>query len=192
MADNFRDNPSDEEKYKFDPFAHSVTVIQEEHRLVHDGMYFSVNYAFSGLANGASVDIVLSTPVGVFPHLRAWKFALSDGPCAFSLFENPTVTIGGTDLTPVNNNRASSRTAQTTVKADPTITVTGNSLLEAAYVPDPGGGFFTSPGTTAGDVSEEWVLNQNEDYLLRLTNNSGPGTIDGSLYMVFYELQYDH
>ena len=87
----FRDNPFDEEKHKFDAYAHAVTVIQEEHRLIHDGMYFSVNHAFTALANGANLDIVFKVPAGTFPHLRAWTYSLEDGPCNLSLFENVVV-----------------------------------------------------------------------------------------------------
>ena len=77
------------------------------------------------------------------------------------------------------------------VEVGTTISATGTAILEDQYVPDPGGGFFSSPGTSVADVSEEWILKQNEDYLLRLTNNSG-GAIDGSVYIVFYEIDYAH
>ena len=188
----FVTNPEDEEKYKFDGFSHSISVIQEEHRLIHSGMVFTVNIRFSGLTNGSNFDVAMQNPAGNFPHLRGWSYSLEDGPCEVTLYEGGTITFDGTEYTPVNNNRNSSKTANLVIEEGPTITLPGNPILESQYVPDPGGGFFAgTPGTGVSDLSEEWVLAPDENYLLRLTNNSG-GTIEGSLYLIFYEISYDH
>ena len=188
----FRANPGDEEQYKFDAFAHATTVIQEEHRLIHDGMYFSTNYGFTSLANGANLDILIAVPANSFPHLRAWAYSLEDGPCNFTLYEGTTTSDDGTALTSTNNNRNSTNAPNAVWTHTPTISGVGTAILENHYVPDPGGGFLSgSPGTNFSDVSEEWILKPSTKYLLRLTNNSG-GAIDGSVYIVHYELGYDH
>lgn len=192
MASYFERRESDENKlsnYAFDAFHRALTTIDSEHRLIHDGMYFSFNASFSALAASGTFDLVFEVPAGTFPHLRSWNYSLSDGPCRLDLWEGVTASEDGTVITPTNNNRNSSNTAGTVVRQDPTISANGESLLEDVYVPDPGGGFFTSPGTAAADLSEEWVLRPSTKYALRLTNNAG-GPLTGSVYVVFYELQY--
>ncbi len=191
MADQFRNVGDGITRQLIDQFAWALTVIDSEHRLIHDGMLFTANYRFDNLANGGNLDILLQVPAGSFPHLRAWSYSLEDGPCEFNLYENPTFSAAGTAITLQNNNRNSSNTSDVTATHTPTITSPGDAILEGQYIPDPGGGFLSgSPGAQAQDLSEEWVLKQNEDYLLRLTNNSGV-VIDGSIYFVLYEIDYN-
>ncbi len=43
MPNNYRSTTLLEEAAKFDPHAHAVTVIAEQHRLIHDGMFFQAS-----------------------------------------------------------------------------------------------------------------------------------------------------
>lgn len=173
-----------------DPYAHAVTVIDEEHRLVHDGMVFDCDHYSASIANGASLDVHLKVPAGCYPHLRALGFAVSDGPCMFYFYEAPTLSADGTELTPRNHNRNSTNTPQMQVFHTPTVTGVG-TLLHQRFVPDMGGvgaNLVGVVGSTAGSA-QEFVLKPSTSYIIRMTNNSG-AAIAAAGECLWYEPSY--
>ena len=184
MADNFRSNPGDEEGRKFDPFSHSVTTIDENHRMIHDGFWFELFQEDVALLNGASVEVLLSVPAGTFPHFQELELDTDGGPVRVFLYENTVTSADGSELTWINKNRNSNNTPDTQVFVSPTITADGDLLKRKAA---PNSGPLTVFNQSQGG---EWVLAPSTKYLIRITNASG-ATREVNITIALYEIGYD-
>lgn len=136
-------------------------------RLV-EGRSFALGavYSFDApLAADASIDIAIAFPSGVTP-----TFSIS-GLCAGDamgyLYEGATVT-GGTSITPINKNRASTTTSQGVALLNPTVSNTGTTILAQILIG--GSGKKASGGTVGG---ADLILKGLTTYLFRLTNVNG-------------------
>jgi len=147
-----------------------VITVDVNHQRNHDGRAF---YAYklapdsAPLAALASIDIVLASPSGVFPHMTIDALCLGDAE--LYIYEGPTTT-GGTAFTPINRNRnyAISNPSQVAMVINPTVTSVGTEL-DAQIIP--GGAGKKSGGGTASSL--EYVLKPLTNYLFRLTNVNG-------------------
>lgn len=160
-----------------------VIVVDVNHQRNHDGRAFFAYVLYpvaSKLAAGASIDIVIASPAGVFPHLSVEAFC--QGDAEFYLYEG-TSTSGGTLFTPINRNRnyAVSNPSQSAMVINPTITSLGTAL-DGQIVP---GGVGKKSG--GGDSATlEYVLKPLTNYLFRLTNVNGTSHA-ASLTIEWYE-----
>lgn len=147
-----------------------VIMVDVNHQRNHDGRAF---YAYkiapdsAPLAALASIDIVLASPSGVYPHLTVEGLCLGDAE--LFIYEG-TSTTGGTAFTPINRNRnyAISNPSQVAMVINPTVTSVGTEI-DAQLIP--GGAGKKSGGGTAGSL--EYVLKPLTNYLFRLTNVNG-------------------
>lgn len=147
-----------------------VIIVDVNHQRNHDGRaYFAYKMApdSAPLASLASIDIVLASPAGVFPHMTVDAMCLGDAE--LYIYEG-TSTSGGTLLTPINRNRnySVSNPSQVAMVVNPTVTSVGTEL-DAQIIP--GGIGKKSGGGTAGSL--EYVLKPLTNYLFRLTNVNG-------------------
>ena len=193
MADNFRTQKAhDEEMRKFDPYVHAVTVIQEEHRLIHDGFYFSASGITLNVASGANLDLLIKMPAGSIGHLVLVEYALEDTPVDITFYEDVTVSADGTPVNIRNHNRVvANDTSGASMYEGPTITDLGTKLYER-YIPNQGIGASGGATLVAGG-DREWVIGhptEAKTYVWRLTNNSG-GIIDTSYHLSGYEIGYE-
>ncbi len=189
MVDNFRGNPADEEQFKFDPFAHSVTIISENHRLIHDGMFYTYTHTVASLANSASVEFIIAVPAGVFPHWQQFQINAESGGLDIVSTEGVTTSDDGTVVTAINRNRNSSRQPGAVITHTPT-GVSGGSLQDESFVP----GSSTDEGSVALLWDErragEFVLAADTKYHLEVTNNSG-AAMKIQFKFSMYEIDYD-
>lgn len=176
------------ETMSMDPFHWAHTFIDAEHRLVHEGLVYSVSSVQTGIANGASASFLMKVPAGVFPHARVIDWSASNGAGTIFLYEDTAVSGDGTTVDIRNRNRVSSRTASSTLFVGPTVTNVGTEL-DRVFLPDVGGGgFFAGPaGIFGSQPGEEWVFKPNSNYMFRLTNNSGAAITIG-FNLAWYEL----
>ena len=147
-----------------------VIVVDVNHQRNHDGRaYFAYKIApdTAPLAAGASINIVLASPSGVFPHITVDALCLGDAE--LYIYEG-TSTTGGTAFTPINRNRnyAVSNQSQVAMVINPTVTSVGTEI-DAQLIP--GGAGKKSGGGTAKSL--EYVLKPLTNYLFRLTNVNG-------------------
>lgn len=160
-----------------------VIMVDVNHQRNHDGRAF---YAYkiapdsAPLAALASIDIVLASPAGVYPHLTVDGLCLGDAE--LYIYEG-TSTTGGTAFTPINRNRnyAISNPSEVAMVINPTVTAVGTEI-DAEIIP--GGGGKKSGGGTAGSL--EYVLKPLTNYLFRLTNVNGTAHA-ASLTLEWYE-----
>lgn len=160
-----------------------VIMVDVNHQRNHDGRAF---YAYklapdsAPLAALASIDIVLASPAGVYPHLTVDGLCLGDAE--LYIYEG-TSTNGGTAFTPINRNRnyAISNPSEVAMVINPTVTAVGTEI-DAEIIP--GGGGKKSGGGAAGSL--EYVLKPLTNYLFRLTNVNGTAHA-ASLTLEWYE-----
>ena len=174
----------------YDPFAHALTVIQEQHRLIHDGMFYQTSGKQTGLLNAGVEDFLMVTPAFNFPHIQIMQLNFGRGDIDFVAYENTTVSDNGTPLPIENVNRNSSNVPALDLYASPTVTGVGDHIF-TLWVPPTGTGTGQSANGVAGvGQGSEWILAPSTNYLVRLTNNSG-STIDWSYEFAWYEIGYD-
>lgn len=143
-------------------------VVDVNHQRNHDGRaWFAYKmYPVSApLAALSSIDIVMASASGVFPHLTVDALCLGDAE--FYIYENPVAT-GGTSFTPINRNRNYTTSSQVAMIINPTVSVLGTQI-DAQIIP--GGSGKKSSGGTTGSL--EYVLKPLTNYLFRLTNVNG-------------------
>ena len=160
-----------------------VIMVDVNHQRNHDGRgYYAYKIApdSAPLAALASIDIVLASPSGVYPHLTVEGLCLGDAE--LYIYEG-TSTTGGTAFTPINRNRnyAISNPSQVAMVINPTVTSVGTEI-DAEIIP--GGVGKKSGGGTAGSL--EYVLKPLTNYLFRLTNVNGTAHA-ASLTLEWYE-----
>ena len=147
-----------------------VIMVDVNHQRNHDGRaYYAYKIApdTAPLAAGASINIVLASPSGVYPHVTVHGMCLGDAE--LYIYES-TVTTGGTAFTPINRNRnySVSNPSQVAMVINPTVTSVGTEL-DAQIIP--GGSGKKSTGASAGSL--EYVLKPLTNYLFRLKNVNG-------------------
>jgi hypothetical protein len=191
MTTNFRKSSKNQEIKAYDPFAHALTVIQEQHRMNHDGFMFHASGKVTGMVDTNVDDYLITTPAATFPHFQRVRLDLGGGDFDIQTYEAPTTSAAGTVIPSTNTNRNSSNTADTVITSGPTVSVVG-TLVHTTWAPPVGTGI----GQSANGISnisngEEWILAPSTEYLIRLTNNSG-ATIDYRYEFLFYEIGYEY
>jgi hypothetical protein len=147
-----------------------VITIDVNHQRNHDGrayLAYKIAPDTAKLAAGASINIVLASPSGVYPHVTVNGMCAGD---AELYFYEGTSTTGGTSFTPINRNRnyAVSNPSQVAMVVNPTVVSLGTEL-DAQIVPG-GSGKKAGGGSSA---ILEYVLKPLTNYLFRLTNING-------------------
>lgn len=191
MADpDFRPLLHTEERYKFDLRTHAVTVIQEQHRLLHDGFYFQTSGKQTAWLDATEKKFLLRTPILTFPHIQLMKLNFGKGDIDFVAYEDATVAVDGTPLPVVNPNRNSAETEALLLFGEPTITDNGTQIFELWVPPTATGVGQSANGIEGVGQASEWILKPSCDYLVVLTNNSGT-TISFSYEFAWYEIGYE-
>jgi hypothetical protein len=147
-----------------------VITVDVNHQRNHDGrayLAYKIAPDTAKLAAGASINIVLASPSGVYPHVTVNGMCAGD---AELYFYEGTSTTGGTSFTPINRNRnyAVSNPSQVAMVVNPTVVSLGTEL-DAQIVPG-GSGKKAGGGSSA---ILEYVLKPLTNYLFRLTNING-------------------
>lgn len=157
----------------------SINIVHER---IHRGQLFVVQLVDEALANNGNLDILVR-PNGRSLHARG--SAQSGGDARIRIYENTTFSAAGSIVTPIDRNRVTKNAVTGLFTSAPTITDVGDQLAEQLV---PGGsGFFTTGGSA--QTWNEWVLDKDGTYLVRLTNVSGSVQI-AHLEIDFYEGQF--
>ena len=158
----------------------SVTVDYEHHE-IHSGSHYVVT------DYDTDVDILgpkywhIITP-NTTKHIHLIGNFYADGAGIWELYENPTTTGNGTGLAEINSNRNSANTATAQVFYDATNSAAG-TLLWKVYLGELVNSANNSGG--AGSRSREFVLKQNEQYLIKFTP-AADDTLAG-VELIWYE-----
>lgn len=140
----------------------SFQIISYEHKEIHNGSHFNYCDFVLGAAVDSVIEFILQTP-----DTTSWvhfSFVVnSSAGITVELFEGASGITGGTSISPRNNNRNSTNTADITIIKDPS-GITSDGTRAAGYV----SGANKSTGFIKRE--NEHVLKQNETYLTRITS----------------------
>jgi len=150
--------------------------IEHTHEEIHEGKHFVTTYA-AVKNNAETIVLLLTTPDNTAVAHLLTKLR-SSGEANFVLSENPTVSNVGTALTEINRNRNSANTAGVVVTHTPTTSDAGTVI----YTEHQGSGQQRG-ADVRGD--NEFVLKQNEQYLLTITSEAASN--DLSVILDWYE-----
>lgn len=156
-----------------------VVALEEIHSHIHEGIFFSYDTTNIALGATASIEALVVIPSGIYAHSR--PACAAGATSRLSIFESPTVTDNGTEVTDdvKNRNRASSSTTTLTVYSGPTVSDDGDSL-EDKIIPENIFFEISSPYL-------EWILKPSTTYLIRLTNLTAQAQA-ATLSLNWYEL----
>ena len=141
----------------------ALITIDDALRRIMEGAAFHVSDS-NVIANTNSRTLLLTTPNTTTRVHLAFKIG-TNVLVQYFLYENPTISNVGTDVTAYNRDRNSATAATLTVKHTPTVSDAGTALSQ---------GYLVTNNINSERVEDRlWVLKQNEEYLLRVTNNSG-------------------
>lgn len=180
---------ADGEGDKFDPFSRAVTVIQEQHRMGHEGMMYHSSGKVAGMIDANVDEFLLVTPAGSFPHMQGLTFTFGRGDIDILIYEGATASADGTPQTLHNTNRNSPNTPVITWGVAPTLSDDGTLIHTAWAAPTATGTGQSATGITGINNGEEWILKPSTKYLVRVTNNSG-STIDYRWELLWYEIDW--
>lgn len=140
-------------------------VIDYEHHEIHAGSHFFLCDYVLGVGDGDTTEFIFVTPdTAKWAHITI-EFTYANGG-ALELYTGPTGIVGGTPVTPVNNNGNSSKTSILTIIKDPS-SIADDGIRVAGFL---AGGNRTT-GLNSRD--KEVILKQNQTYLFRFTALSG-------------------
>ena len=147
----------------------SIQSVEYEHHEIHSGSHYNLCDYVLGQGLNDTIEFVVTTPnTTKWGHLTFSVF--SSTGAIIDTFEGTTGVVGGTTLTPRNNNRNSVNTSAMTVIQDPaSIVDDGNDA----------GGYLAGANRSAGFVSRdnEVILKQNTTYLFRITSLAASNNI---------------
>ena len=155
--------------------------IETPHHEIHEGGSFCVCEAFE-LDTGVDREYLLVTP-DTAKRIHMVISVLGSLDVDMDLYEETTLA-DGTGITARNRNRNASDSAALVVTHTPTGSGDGNLLAATKIGSAAGGGPLGGAGGEAL-ARAEWLLKQNESYLLRVTSGSDGNRI--SLSLDWYE-----
>jgi len=134
---------------------------------LEDGELFSADHFEVGLADAAELDFRITTPAS--PTVTLVDIVIEGiGDGDVEIFENGTISVGNA-ITPLDLNRQTDNTATTVVTEGPTVSAPGTSIAKDVLL----GGTKNSAVPAEASSTFAMILKVSEDYLLRITNESG-------------------
>jgi hypothetical protein len=166
-----------------DNFSGHFIAMGEIHAHIHKGQFFTLDLVDEALADDGILGFRIATGAET-PAVHMRSIARTGGAARFTIYEGTTFTDNGSEGTPLNRNRISSNTFQSTVTTGPTADSLGTAIYDIII---PGTtGFFSSGGGVTGSF-EEFILARGESYYIRLQNLAGGARI-ASLQLDMYEI----
>lgn len=162
-----------------DEYHDSISTISEIHSIIHKGRFFGTNHFDGAISNNGTIEFLI-IPGSKACHIRI--NASAGGTATLRVFEGVTTSANGTALAITNRNRYSAITAETDVYEGPTVTGDGTSIYSSLLT----GGDGPHSTSSESGFFEEYILRDDKQYLVRLTNLAGNNQ-PLSLTLNFYE-----
>lgn len=135
------------------------------HHEIHEGNHYTCN-ALDEDVDIASPKIIRCTTPNTSTRIHWLTEVSANGAAKVEFFENPTINAAGSAMAENNNDRNSLNTAEVICREDATTTDDG-TLLFSRFI----GGTGVGGTSTSGEIGtrQEWILKQNEDYIIKVT-----------------------
>jgi hypothetical protein len=153
---------------RLDVQTHAQNMIDYSHHEIHAGSHFFICDYDDSIAINETIDFVVITPnTTTWSHMEL-DFASISG-ASLQVYEGASAVVGGTPVTPFNNNRNSATASTLTIIKDPTSITTGARIA----------GYLAGANRVSGIVSreQEIILKQNTTYLFRFTSLANSNAI---------------
>lgn len=162
-------------------------ITDTNHSQVHAKKAFEFCYS-KQLTAGSVMALSIQVPASAYVHFQAARLIYA-GAIKFEFIEGSTFS-GGSAVTATNKNRVLPVPASVlTIKKDITNITGGTKLLDDLFIGFPGqggGNARAAIGGATGDDSE-WVLAQEQTYIIRITSLESSVTINVGLVPFWYE-----
>jgi len=165
-----------------EPTTNSIKTMEYDHSEIHDGRHYIITHVDPDLDAAATIEYLIITPDTTrWSHLT---FEISGIVSTDVSFYEGTGLTGGTPVEAINNNRNSANASVNTITLNPTGGSGDGSLIYNQIFGGPSSNQFRGSTSFAAERLE-FVLKQNEAYLLRVT--SGVDNNRVSLKLSWYE-----
>ena len=141
----------------------------------YTGNLFSLTARDGAVADGDTIYFLVNVDSGHNLHI-AYKVA-SDSEATIEVFENPTITDNGTEISAFNKNRTYPDSYNSVFYSGPTFSDTGTSIFDDDILGAQAGRTITTSDGTFAAGAEEWVFEAGKSYAMSFTNNSGTAAI---------------
>ena len=155
--------------------------ISTAEKALADGRLYSVTHTYTGVGIGANVDFLFTTHATNIATLIG-IIVEGTGDGTITLYENGTDT-GGTGITPLDLNRVTANTADTTVAHTQSNPATGTLIGTLGFI----AGTKNSAIPFQFEGQAALVMAAAEDYGIRINNGSGNAGITYTIRAVFTE-----
>ena len=156
-----------------------------QHHEIHEGNHYTVAVVDSDVDIAGPKYVRITAP-DTETRIHFVAAVSADGASLVELYEDPTLLAAGNALTEMNNNRNSGNVATATTFEDTTTQAPNNdgTLLFAARIGGTGVGMTRLAGQLAN--REEWILDQAEDYLIKVTVDADNTEV--AIVLTWYEV----
>ena len=152
-----------------DGYTNAIKTVAYAHSEIHSGSHYSVCDYSLGLSTADELEFAITTPDSLKEVNMLFKLYASDG-ATLDVYEGASSVVGGTTVTPMNNNRNSANASILTIKYNPT-SITDGTKKE---------GFLAGAGRGESGIAsreDEIILKTNETYLFRITSLGNSNSI---------------
>jgi len=159
-----------------DPLTQYIAQVDSDHAYIHKGWAYTYQNVIT-LAGNASKSCILQTPASLKDiHFRPLLIGTSASPVKLEFNEGPTYTGGSDESADIwNRNRKLKTLLPLSKIIDGTVTITdAGTPLPVYYI-----GSGTRPSNVSGGAissTEEILLDQDEEYMIRVTNQTSTST----------------
>lgn len=166
-----------------DPSSGAMKIIESAHSELHGGKHFTYSQIDLDFDIADAVELLIVTP-----NTTEWTHMIFEVDAAFdttvSLYEGATHTVAATQ-TAYNNNRNSASVNATTINTHNNDGVDGTAIFTSSFGINTGVGVnaVLSGGNARGE--NEWILKQNEKYLLTVVSGTDDSRL--SIKLNWYE-----
>ncbi len=168
---------------RIDPSTSSLQVVDYEHHELHAGSHFTYSQIDADFDIADAVELLIVTP-----DTTKWAHMVVDVEAALDtnvkLYEGSTHTVDAAQ-TARNNNRNSETSNTTTINTHNNDGADGTLIFESQFGISTGGGANKLTGGGAVRGAQEWILKQDESYLLVVTSGSDNSSL--SIKLSWYE-----
>ena len=154
-------NDTESREIRIDRSTHTIQTIPYEHHEMHSGSHYFIKTFITDTAGSGSTTYFAFTTPDSDLQIHAKAIIAPDVDYESNIYEGASIT-GGTPITGMNNYRDSTKTAQLTPVAAPTVVSAGNLIWASRN-----GGGKNAVGVAPG-LNYEIIAKRNSTYLFEL------------------------
>ena len=164
-----------------------VATIDTNHAQIHASNAFSALGALTVLAAGTG-GLQIYVPPGAYVHLQALSFSASSGPGMVEIYEDASISGGGSPVTTANHHRLRPVDSLLTLTDAAAATkVDGPGVVLLGKIPLHGFSQGQTKVNAESGQPEEWILRPDTNYLVLLSNMDTSSIVFGYNFFWYEE-----